>query len=367
MYGRQEFGLVKRKMRDGKIVYYYWIYDENSKRIYRSTGKRTKAEATRYVLQRRDDNLLGEKDRENISMKAFCKDLFVWDRCPIIKNKLDRGKHFTQATAINKRYRIENHIIPGLGTVPVSKLTPERIDQWLLSLPKKGLSNSTSNNILSVLREIMDFAVKSGMAKANPCDKVERLGNDSVRHSSFTREEVRAVIGKESEWENPLIRLMCATAAMTGMRIGEVRALMADQIEGNTIRVNASLAQKDGRKCTKNRQERVVPIPEFLREALMKIAPVKGGLIFSFDTVHAISVNDVNTALKERCRKLGIDDHTFHSFRVFVNTELVASNINETVVRALVGHQDAKMTEHYMHLETAELDKVKKIQSSILE
>lgn len=367
MYGRQEFGLVKRRMKDGRPIYYYWIYDENLKRIYRSTGKRTKAEAMKYVMERRDSNQLGKMDKVNISMNSFCRDLFVWDKCPIISNILSRGRHYTKATAAVRRGILVNHILPFLGSVPVSRLTAARVDEWLLSLPKAhNLSNSSSNKVLEVLKEVMEYAVRCGVAKENPCASVERLGDDSKRHESFTRDEVRAIIGEESDWENPFVRLMCKTAALTGMRIGEVRALMADQIDDHIIRVNASMSEHDGRKCTKNGKERVVPIPDSLKAELLRYAPVNGGYIFSADSVNPISVPIINRCLKKRCETLSIPVKTFHSFRAFFNTALTTSNINESVIRSIVGHQSADMTEHYLHLEAGDLSMIDEVQKSII-
>lgn len=63
MYARKEFSLFKRKMPSGKYVYYYYVYDENGKRVPRSTGERTKAKALAYILRRRDEGKLGEIDK----------------------------------------------------------------------------------------------------------------------------------------------------------------------------------------------------------------------------------------------------------------------------------------------------------------
>ena len=367
MYGRQEFGLLKRRMKDGKYIYYYWIYDESSKRVYRSTGKRTKAEAMKYVMTKRDNNQLGEIDKANMSMASFCKDLYVWDKCPIVQYKLERGRAYTKASNANRRHHVTKHIIPLLGSIPVSKITAATIDQWTLDLHSKhNLKRSTSNGVFGTLKEVLDYAVKCNLLPSNPCDKVDKLGDDSTRHASFTKEEVKAILGEESDWPNPFYRLMCELASMTGMRIGEMKALKADQIGETSILVNASYSQYDGRKCTKNRKSRPVPIPPEMRTKLMKLAPVNGGLIFSVDTVRPLKDDDINQALKDRCTAIGIPERTFHSFRAYFNSELESNNVNETVIRAIMGHQSARMSEHYLHLETSQLKLVEQIQNGIM-
>ena len=68
---------MKRRMKDGKFVYYYWTYDENGIRKYRSTGERTKAKALEYVMKRRDEGLLGERDARTMTLNEFCAGPFA--------------------------------------------------------------------------------------------------------------------------------------------------------------------------------------------------------------------------------------------------------------------------------------------------
>lgn len=44
---------------------------------------------------------------------------------------------------------------------------------------------------------------------------------------------------------------------------------------------------------------------------------------------------------------------------------MMAQNINETVVRKIIGHKDKKMTEHYLHLDAGEFTLVTDFQKSI--
>lgn len=49
---------------------------------------------------------------------------------------------------------------------------------------------------------------------------------------------------------------------------------------------------------------------------------------------------------------------SFHSFRHFFNTRLVANGLNGELVRATVGHESQDMTKHYLHLVPSDLNKV---------
>ena len=137
MYSRQEFGVMKRRMKDGKFVYYYWTYDENGIRKYRSTGERTKAKALEYVMKRRDEGLLGERDARTMTLNEFCTDMFIESKCPIEKEAAVRGKSFSGSTRRNRRISLTKHILPYLGRATVSTISVAQINEWLVSLPEK--------------------------------------------------------------------------------------------------------------------------------------------------------------------------------------------------------------------------------------
>lgn len=367
MYTKQEFGLMRRKVKSGK-VWYYWVYDEDGKRIYRSTGKITKGDALKYVLDRRDKHLLGVIDRKSITFNMFCQDLFIWDKCPIVRHKQKRGRKVSFTTIRLRRQHLELYILPSFGNLPVSKVTPEKLDKWLIEMSMTKLSNTTSNSVMSTMSEIMEHAIREGLISENPTRKVEKLGNDSKRHESFTINEVRKILeGTEDGWSSPVVRVMCMTAAVTGMRMGEVRSLTYDKIVDGCIRVSSSITDSNRMKGTKNGEERMIPIPDTLKRELDHLAPVNGGFIFSLDGYSTpITPHAVNKSLKKRCETVGVKYRSFHSFRVFFNTMLTSSNVNETVVRSVIGHRDEEMTEHYFHLETADVSMISEVQMKIL-
>lgn len=364
---RQRFGLVKRKI-SGKTVYYYWYRNEDDVRQYRSTGEKTKAKALDYVLELDAQGKLGQLDSSMVKLRDFSEDFFIPEKCPIVRNARTRGKSMTNATCDVRRTALVKHVWPHLGDISVSTLTPKRINRWLMALPETdGVSRTTANSYLIVLKLVMDEAVRQGIVKQNPCTDVENLGSDSVRRAAFTAEEVRKIIGKPEDWDNVLVRLMCLTASLTGMRIGEVRALKPECITDTALHIKASFSNDDGYKLPKNGKERVAPIPPQLRDQLRLFSPKDGGYIFRLWNDKPISTRYVRDVLAKRMKDVGVEGKTFHSFRAFFNTELMSDNVNETVVRSVIGHQSADMTEHYLHLEVGEFAQVRATQNRLLE
>ena len=57
---------------------------------------------------------------------------------------------------------------------------------------------------------------------------------------------------------------------------------------------------------------------------------------------------------------------SFHSFRHFFNTRLVANGVNGELVRATVGHESSDMTKHYLHLVPSDLNTVMDVARQIV-
>lgn len=71
------------------------------------------------------------------------------------------------------RNLIFRHIIPGIGSVPLTELTPTLISTFYQKLTADGLSTRSVWCVHLLLRRILDDACKSGMIEANPADRCE--------------------------------------------------------------------------------------------------------------------------------------------------------------------------------------------------
>ena len=363
---RNEVNLIKRKV-GGKFIYYYVFYDDEGIRRYRSTGQKTKAAAWSYVMKRRDEGLLKSIDKGSVSFGVYAKDFYDYDKCPIIQEKLKRKKKFAKSTAYGNRYLLVKHIMPYFKTIPMSAITPVKIDEWILKLPDKGkINNRTANLARAVMSHILDYAVSDGVIPENPCRKVERLGVENNRIKAFTKEEMKTLIGKPEDWEEPMIRTMCMIAAMTGMRAAEIIALRGADIGEDRIEVGHSYNLHDRLKTPKNGEARVVPITKELSQDILFYSCGPDKFIFSYDCgEHPISYPTFRRKFTERRDVVGIKGKSLHSFRGFMNTELSLANINEVVIRDMIGHKDEKMTEHYLHMESGDMKLIRDIQENL--
>lgn len=376
------FCLMKRS----NGYYYYWIYDEFNRRVYRSTGQRTRPKALDVAMRRWKDGVLAGKPKpETVKFGDYAADFWTWDTCPIIQDKIRRGGHYSREMASSHARLTEKHITPYFKDRAVASITTRDVNSWLLRLPKDHkISNKSSNNILTIIRQIFDAAVADGLMDRNPARAVKPLIKDGTRYGCFTVEQVKALFA--SPWENMHLFIMCRLAAVTGMRLGEVQALNRGQIKTGYLDVNASWAKKEGRKSTKSGFGRVVPVdPETMNLLRSILPPEDDDLLFTLDGKKPLSGSLVRYALRSRMDELNeakpdkekgtagkMFDYmnkkaplTYHSFRHFFNTRLVAAGIDGQQIRAVVGHESEEMTEHYLHLSAQDMESIRAVQRGI--
>ena len=65
-------------------------------------------------------------------------------------------------------------------------------------------------------------------------------------------------------------------------------------------------------------------------------------------------------------KSLGLSEYSFHCFRHYFNTKLIAAGINPEKVRAIIGHESEAMTERYLHLRASDMQEITEVQKSLL-
>lgn len=357
-------------MRRSNGFYYYWTYDRFGRRIYRSTGEKTKTKAMDVALQRSREGALIDIPRPVFHLfRDYAENFWNYDTCPVIQDRVKRGGHYSVEGAESNGRLTRKHIIPYFGDRLIESITAHQVSDWILRLPEaKKLSNKSCNNILTILRQILDAAIADGIIDRNPAKAVKPLVKDGTRRGCFTLTQVKDLF--KAEWEHDQARIACLLASRTGMRMGEVQALVPEQVHQDYIDVCASWANKEGRKTTKSGWSRIVPIDKDLSDLLKSIQPPKQkDFYFTLCGTQPLSKSTIEKYLKNAMTATGIDYEnerlSFHSFRHFFNTRLKAASVDGGKVRAVIGHESEEMTEHYLHLTAADMEEIRAVQRGI--
>ena len=377
MYKSKDYYTLCRQKRGKSTIWIYYAYDENGKRIKRSTGARTRADALHVIEERIKDGKLiypnGYVRKSNyrpatidcgMTMNQLCEDLYIEGKCPIIKDHLMRGKTIAKNTCRNHRIDIKNYIIPDFGKKMVSELSGAMIDDWILHLPERyNISRSSANLKLSTLKRVLDYAIKIGVIQSNPCSIVKPLASDTKEKKSFSDEEIQLLFN--STWDSPMAKVCCLLSASTGMRVGEVLALQGYQISPDSILVDASISAKE-RSTTKSKKSRIVPISSELYRTLVSYIRGDHEYLFTLDGESPLSYDALRRKMTTQLKTLGIPRYSFHCFRHYFNTKLIAAGISPEKVRAIIGHESEAMTERYLHLRASDMQEVTEVQKSLI-
>ena len=371
---KQQFTLTRV---DG--VWYYYAYDSKGRRRRYSTGQATKSAATAYCVGLAKDDALIPGRCSRLTFEEFSAPFWIWGKCPVVTDKIERGYKFSQTLCRNNRGCMEKNILPVFGKLSLTNITQDMVNTWLLGLRKprvidgkqeRGLANSTANKMLRILREMLDVAVRQGLITSNPAADVRKLADQYKPRGCYTVEEARMILSDKAEWPSVLAWLGSYTAAMTGMREGEIRALTREDIQGDHLEVRHSYDVTVGVKSTKADKIRHVPIPAELRDELLRWAPEQG-FIFSLDGgTTPVGTKYFLDNLYLRMDTLGIPYKArrlcFHSWRHFFNTRLIAGGIQGEITRAVVGHQSEDMTDRYLHLRRSDMEVVARVQGELV-
>jgi len=129
---RHEYTLFKRykdsKNRKG-VTWFFYYYDQNGKRVARSTGKSLKGEAEEVAKE-----FVKEQTSTTITLTEYTKTFFKWNECLWIKRQLAKGKQFSKAMAHLRRGHLTNYILPKFGNRVLSTLNQVEIENWLVDL-----------------------------------------------------------------------------------------------------------------------------------------------------------------------------------------------------------------------------------------
>jgi len=196
----------------------------------------TAAEAKKLLTK-----TLGEVDKElyvkpsNIKVEDF---LHQWLECTV---------KLAVADSTYELYRImcDKHLIPALGSIPLSQLRPEAINKLYSDKKVAGKKPRTVQLIHVTLHKALKNGVKTGLIAINPMDaitppKVERRAVRTMTEADIKKflDEVRRYDKIHNTHYYPLFY----TSLFTGARRGELIGLLWSDVELNpknpTISIN---------------------------------------------------------------------------------------------------------------------------------
>ena len=384
---RNDFTLFLRSYPNGRQVYFYYTYDKDGRRRGPwTTHSLNKTEARNYYnILLKKDALIPDRTK-GITFAEYS--VGFWERgSEYIKYQESRGE-ISDAYINNCRTGVVLQINTCFGDMPLDKITHKDVNTWLLGFKNKKVvihgreevrsyQNTYVNGLFSILNVMLTEAVRRDLIPNNPCDKVKRLKNDRRKMAILTVAEVQKLFPKDYKriWGDKFIPYVAnRLGSLTGMRIGEVMGLRGEYVFDNYIHVCGQYNVYGYKDHTKTRENRNIPLLPEMIDLLKRLMKKNGkGFVFSLDGgATPVSDTHIRREFHNALDMIGINDDeigkrrlTFHSWRHFVNTDLLRQGLTIKQVQSVTGHKSEGMTDRYNHPDATQIDVVTKAQAAI--
>lgn len=274
------------------------------KKKRRKRGFETKREALEYERQKK----LNNSRSMDMKLSEFMEVYFE-----------DKQNELKERTMKNKRYMMEQHIIPYFGNQMMSEITAGQIIQWQNEMQTKGFSEAYLRMIQNQLTSLFTHASRIYDLHTNPCKKVKRMGSSDNRSLDFwTVDEYQKFI--QTMEPGSRYYLIFEILFWTGCRIGEMLALTKSDIDFTENRISISKTyyrteRKDVITTPKTEQSvRVIDIPQFLTQEIKDYVD-KLYELPDDERIFPIVAEAVQHKLKHNCEKTGVKKIRVHDIR----------------------------------------------------
>ncbi|ACU40165.1 tyrosine-type recombinase/integrase [Actinosynnema mirum] len=125
--------------------------------------------------------------------------------------------------------RLDSHINPHFGNLPVGKIKPATVRDWLGLLDAERLSENYKTVLFTTVSSVLDSAVEDRLIIENPCKAktIKRPTSISPDIAVWPEERVLELEGSIE----PRFAIVCPLGAGCGLRQGEILALSPDDVD----------------------------------------------------------------------------------------------------------------------------------------
>lgn len=284
-------------------------------------------------------NAAGTPPRSGLTLDSFVKE---W--------RTNVAVNLKGSTTRAAESHLRAHIIPKLGSLPLTEVNTKTIQTFVAHLATGGRSRKTVENVLLTLSSILRVARSWDYACGSFKLADITMPREGIKKEQrcFTDEEVGKIIAAAPE---PFGTILAVTAVL-GLRIGETLALRVNDIDfaKYTIRIRQSVDSATRRvQAVKSQASSAdVPMPSQLEarlRALLRKHDAKSELLFVNRRGRPFSANKLREKqLHPLLVKLGIPRGGFHSMRHGAASALLADGATPAVVQRQLRHSDARIT-----------------------
>ena len=300
----------------------------------------------------------------------------------------------TPVTYGDYRFLLDSRILPLLGDVPLTRLTPMMLTEWLnqvrdsprmntrkadeelsrkrppsqkLATPgqqRKPLSAKTVLHYYTCMEAMLSVAVRLEMLDRNPMDRVTRPKVKKPKVKALTEERALELLRALADEPNMCYRAAVLLALLCGLRLGEVGELKLSDVDWDRGTIDVSRALKyapqtgnfTGDPKTES-SERVIALPvgmmvllhetreyqEECRRMVPHLWQGEGWIVHGWDG-RQLHHDTPSKWFRKFADAHGFQGVRFHDLRHTHASILLANNMDVVAVANRMGHSDASTT-----------------------
>lgn len=359
-------GAIFERIRNGRLVYVGQVTlgRVNGKRIRKSVVRETKAEVRVGLkeIQRNADAGLAIGQAQQTVGDWLTKWL----------QQLEAGQKRRSATLRRYGSLVRVHLIPGLGSHRLDKLSRVHVDD-LLAAKLSDLHPRTVHHLRAVLRTALNRALKDGLVVRNAAALTDPVEVPDQPRRFLTTAEALALLGAA---QAERLEALYVLALNIGLRIGEALALRWQDVDLDAGRLSVvyNLQRVRGKlvlvepKTEKSR--RTVSLPPAVLQALLDHAARQrkeklrhlplwqdSELIFTSQIGSPLDPSDVSRDFREFLARKGLPRVRFHDMRHASGSIMLKNGVPMVTVSGILGHSNIATTvDIYGHVEQAAFD-----------
>lgn len=346
------------------VTRFYWPLKNDGDPVAKNTAER---ELKKFVTEYERDCAAGKiLNREQAKEKAV-QEAAEAAKLKTVRQYADgvfmptKEATFSENARSSYRMFLDRHILPVLGDMLMTEVTPAMISKLLVDFQRRGYAHASAVKLYNIINGVFEMAFLDDSIPMNPMLKVKRPAprkGETVKEEgdkALTVQELSRVLScvqqEPLKWQT-YINL----AADSGARRGELCGLQWQDVDWSkgtiTIRRNLQYTSTAGvyETSPKNGKTRTVDIGEETLALMLRLRREQAGehlskWVFTKDgTADPMHPQSPTRYFKKFGDKYGIDDFHPHKLRHSSASIAITSGADVVSVSERLGHSDTAVT-----------------------
>jgi integrase len=251
---------------------------------------------------------------------------------------------------------------PHMGTYRLREFGAVEGERLLADFAReKRRAQTMLKNVKGFLSGAFRYAVRTGVIQFNPMREtmLPKNGKPMAEGRAYTLREIQAMLDVLKE----PARTVVLVAALTGLRMSEIRGLRWEDFDGETIQVKRSVWRTIVGETKTPGSAASIPVLPVLAKALeLHHETNHGPYIFSGGTSRPLVLaNLTRRNIAPKLEAKGIPWEGWHGFRRGLASTLYGLGVHDKVIQQILRHASVEVTrKHYIKTDTAQAESAMK-------